>query len=99
GVNQTKESIKDAEAAIAVTHVYKNQNRIQLKNIGGTNLTVSSLVVYVNSTKTTTNPEGCGTVLTPGQKCNLTTGSGLESGVLEITGTHGTWDRLNLTGM
>lgn len=96
GTNQTDHNVKTSEAGISVMDVY-SEDKIEIKNVGETELDVSKFVVYLDGAKIDIN-NSCDDKLKPGQKCNLTsTGTDLVSGELKITGEYSTWDQLNLT--
>lgn len=101
GSEVVEESAKKSEAAIAIYEVYKSNSdwNVTLKNIGKTELNVSSLSFYLNDSLVNPDSTDCNKEFEPEVSCNFTFSEDLEYGDFEVTGPYGTWDQVNLTEM
>lgn len=97
GREEVERTAKETEAALAISHVYTSDRKVEVQNIGRTPLSNKTFVAYLNNSKISITGSNCPESINSMKICNFTFSQSLDSGILELRAEYDTWDQINLT--
>ncbi len=72
GEERTEEFIEEAGSGIAIRHVYTEERKVEIVNIGDVSISSESFRIFLDGELAEHETEYCDRLLQPGDRCNLT---------------------------